>query len=345
MNEHEDKDEARLDELTGADAADIGALRRIGTAFRRIDWRVMWEDAGMFLVFVLLFVGCSIGVERFFTVRSFQGLALAVSMTGMVACTMLFCLASGDFDLSVGSVVAFSGVVAAVTINATGSVFAGIVAGMASGGLVGLTNGFVIAKLKVNALIATLAMMQIARGLAYIVAGGTSVGVSRPAFYRLGNSAFLRIPTPVWITAACFLVFGLLLRCTTFGRNTLAIGGNKEAARLAGIPVDRIKIIIFALQGLMAGFAGVVLASRVTSGQPKTSEGFELRVISACVLGGVSLTGGVGSMLFVISGVLIMGTVEHAMTLESVQTFWQYVVRGSILLGAVLLDKLKQRRS
>ncbi|MHC4504515.1 MAG: hypothetical protein ACYTFI_14510, partial [Planctomycetota bacterium] len=130
MNEHEDKDEARLDELTGADAADIGALRRIGTAFRRIDWRVMWEDTGMFLVFVLLFVGCSIGVERFFTVRSFQGLALAVSMTGMVACTMLFCLASGDFDLSVGSVVAFSGVVAAVTINATGSVFAGIVAGM-----------------------------------------------------------------------------------------------------------------------------------------------------------------------------------------------------------------------
>ncbi len=338
MNEHEDNTAARPGETKADGAGDGGILRRI-------QWKVMWEEAGMFLVFIALFVYCSLRVDHFFSLSNFQGLALAVSTTGMVACTMLFCLASGDFDLSVGSVVAFSGVVAAVTISATGSVFVGIVAGIAAGGLVGLTNGFVIAKLKVNALIATLAMMQIARGLGFLVSGGMAVGVSRPSFYKLGSSAVLWIPTPVWITAACFLVFGLLLRCTTFGRNTLAIGGNREAARLAGIPVDRIKIIIFAMQGLMAGFAGVVLASRMTSGQPNTSLGFELQVISACVLGGVSLTGGVGSMLFVISGVLIMGTVQNAMSLENVPTFWQYVARGSILLGAVLLDKLKQRRS
>jgi len=345
MNEHDDSNEARPGKPVADGASDDDALRRIESVLRRIEWKVMWDEAGMLLVFVLLFAGCSIFVEDFLSPRNLQGLALAVSTTGMVACTMLFCLASGDFDLSVGSVVAFSGVVAAVTINATGSVFVGIVAGIASGGLVGLTNGFVIAKLKVNALIATLAMMQIARGFGFIVSGGTAVGVSRPGFFRLGSSALLRIPTPVWITATCFLAFGLLLRKTTFGRNTLAIGGNREAARLAGIPVDRIKIIIFAMQGLMAGFAGVVLASRMTSGQPNTSLGFELQVISACVLGGVSLTGGVGSILFVISGVLIMGTVQNAMNLENVPTFWQYVARGAILLGAVLLDKLKQRRS
>ncbi len=154
----------------------------------------------------------------------------------------------------------------------------------------------------------------------------------------------------------CFLVslirldYGIVLlilrwriRSTTYGKNTLAIGGNKEAARLAGINVDGIKIIIFTVQGLMAGFAGVVLASRMTSGQPNTSQGFSLDVISACVLGGVSLSGGVAPILGAIVGVLIMGTVQDAMNLINIPTFYQYVVRGLILLIAVLIDKVKQQ--
>jgi L-arabinose transport system permease protein len=143
----------------------------------------------------------------------------------------------------------------------------------------------------------------------------------------------------------CFVVFGVLLNMTTFGRNTLAIGGNKEAARLSGIDVDVTKIVIFAVQGLIAAFAGVILASRMTSGQPTASNGFELDVISACVLGGVSLSGGVGTILGTIVGVLIMGTVQNALNLLNVPTFYQYVVRGAILLLAVLFDRLKQRRT
>src|SRR5262249_41439406 len=152
----------------------------------------------------------------------------------------------------------------------------------------------------------TLATMQMVKGLAFIVSG-TSVGITQARFFYLGNSAFpvvhdargavlFQITTPVWICLACFLIFGFLLQRTTFGRNTLAIGGNEEAARLAGIAVDRIKIIIFVLQGIISALAGVVLASRMTSGQPNSSVGLELQVISACVLGGVSLTGGVGKM-------------------------------------------------
>lgn len=140
-------------------------------------------------------------------------------------------------------------------------------------------------------------------------------------------------------------MFGFLLNRTTFGRNTLAIGGNKEAARLAGIRVDRIKIIIFTLQGFMAGLAGIVLASRMTSGQPNTSVGLSLDVIAACVLGGVSLTGGVGTMMGTIVGVLIMGTVQNAMNLMNIPTFYQYVARGVILLLAVLFDQFRQRRT
>lgn len=304
----------------------------------------LWEEAGMVIVLIALFTSCSLFVPNFANMRNMAGLGLAVSMTGMVACTMLFCLASGDFDLSIGSVVACAGVVAAVTVNKTGSVAVGILSGLAVGALVGLANGLVIAKLKINALITTLAMMQIVRGLAFIFApGGVSVSVMDERFFVLGNTRLFDIPTPVWITLLCFTVFGLILQYTTFGRNTLAIGGNEEAARLAGIAVDRVKITIFVMQGTMAAFAGVVMASRMTSGQPNVGLGFELAVISACVLGGVSLTGGVGNMLFVISGVLIMGIVQNAMNLINVPTFYQYVVSGSILLAAVILDRLKQK--
>jgi L-arabinose transport system permease protein len=266
-----------------------------------------------------------------------------VATVGIIACTMLFCLAAGDFDLSVGSVVALSGVLAAVVINHTGSVAAGIAAGILAGGVVGLVNGTVIAALGINALITTLATMQIVRGCSFIVSDGKAVGVGVSAFFSLGIANILGVPMPVWIMAVCFLAYGVLLNRTVFGRNTLAIGGNMEAARLAGINVTGIKIMIFVLQGLMAGFAGVILASRMTSGQPNTAQGLELQVISACVLGGVSLTGGVGSMTGVIVGVFIMGTVQNTMNLLNIAPFYQYVASGSILLAAVLFDRFRQR--
>ena len=303
----------------------------------------LWDSAGMLLVLAGLLLVCSLGVDNFLTATNLRGLALAVSTIGMVACTMMFCLAAGDFDLSVGSVVAFAGVLGGTVMNATGSVGAGIAAALASGALIGLVNGIFVARLGINALITTLATMQIVRGLGFIVSGGSAVGIGQDGFFALGNSTLLGIPTPVWITAACFAVFGFILNRTVFGRDTLAVGGNPEAAHLAGIAVARVKLIIFTAQGVMAAFAGIVLASRVTSGQPNTSLGFELEVISACVLGGVSLTGGVGSMAFVIAGVLIMGIVQNAMNLLNVPTFYQYVARGLILLAAVLFDRWKRR--
>lgn len=307
--------------------------------------RSLWQNSGMLLVFALLFAGVSLFVPNFFSWVNMTGLALSVATVGIIACTMLFCLAAGDFDLSVGSVVAMSGVLAAVVINRTGSIALGIAAGVLAGGAVGLFNGFVIARLGINALITTLATMQMVRGLAYIVSGGSAIGIREVAFFELGISSLLGIPTPVWIMAACFAIFGLLLNRTIFGRNTLAVGGNREAARLAGIAVVGLKIVIFTLQGLMAGFAGVILAARMTSGQPRTAEGLELSVISACVLGGVSLTGGVGTMLGVVVGVLIMGTVNNVMALMNIPTYNQYIASGAILLAAVLVDRARTRGS
>ena len=303
-----------------------------------------WDKAGMLIICVALFAACAAFVENFASAVNMKGLALAITTIGLLSCTMLFCLASGLFDLSIGSVVACSGVLAAVVINKTGSIALGIGSGLALGAAVGLFNGLIIAKMKINALITTLATMQIVRGLGYIISDGKAVGIVEEGFFELGNSALLGIPTPIWLTAVCFVLFGLLLNKTTFGRKTLAMGGNEEAARLAGVNVVRTKIIIFTMTGLIASIAGIILASRMTSGQPMTSIGFELVVISACVLGGVSMKGGIGKISYIIAGVLILGLMENAMNLLNISPFAQYVVRGLILLAAVLFDRYKQVR-
>ncbi|GGP25022.1 L-arabinose ABC transporter permease AraH [Silvimonas amylolytica] len=321
----------------------VGGVPEITLAPGRSAFARLWDTYGMLLVFLVLFIACSALVPNFLSFQNMRGLGLAVSLAGMVGCGMLFCLAAGDFDLSVGSVVACAGVACATVINMTSSVTMGVLAGLATGLVFGFLNGVIVAWLGINALITTLASMQIARGMAYIISDGKAVGVDQESFFTLGNTSWFGLPVPVWLTVACFLVFGFVMRRTLFGRNTLAIGGNEEAARLAGVNVVRNKIAIFTLSGVISAFAGVVLASRMTSGQPMTSLGLELTVISACVLGGVSLKGGVGKISYVVAGVLILGTVENAMNLLNISPFAQYVVRGLILLAAVIFDRYKQK--
>ncbi|MCP9223644.1 L-arabinose ABC transporter permease AraH [Erythrobacter sp. LQ02-29] len=302
----------------------------------------LMRQAWPVIVLLVLLAVLSLAVPDFLGIRNLRGLLLSVTLVGTIAATMMLVLAMREVDLSVGSIVAFSGVLTAVAINATGSVLLGVLSGLAGGAAVGLFNGAVVAGLKVNSLIVTLATMEVVRGLAFLVSGGESVAIPVQSFYALGSGGFLGVNWPIWAMIASFAIFGLLLRRTVFGRNVLAIGGNPEAARLAGVPITRIRITVFALQGLIAGLAGIILAARITSGQPNTSAGLELAVISACVLGGVSLSGGVGTMAGVIIGVLIMGTAQNALNLLNVPTFYQYVVRGGILLLAVIADRLRQ---
>ena len=307
----------------------------------------MWETvnrSGIAVAFAVLFVVLAATVPDFLTTRNMQGLLLSVTLIGSIAVTMMFVLALGEVDLSVASIVAFAGVVAATVITQSHSVVLGVVAGILAGGAVGLVNGVLVARFKVNSLIATLAMMEAVRGLAYLTSNGDAVMISQESFFALGSGSFLGISYPIWSNIAGFLVFGFLLNKTVFGKHVLAVGGNSEAALLAGLPVMRIKIMVFVLQGLVTGFAGVMLASRMSLGDPKTSVGLELGVISACVLGGVSLTGGVATILGVLVGVLIMGTVQNVMSLMNVPTFYQYLIRGGILLLAVLFDQYRRSR-
>jgi L-arabinose transport system permease protein len=305
--------------------------------------RALLKEHSMTLGYLLLFVVLSFSVENFFSSANIVGLLLSVAQIGMVACTMMLCLASRDFDLSVGSTIAFAGVLGAMVLERTGSVGLAIGGGLLAGALIGAGNGVLIAYLRVNALIATLATMLMVRGLAFIASQGQAVGIADEGFISFGDTAFFGLPLPIWMTALCFLIFGVLLNHTVFGRNTLAIGGNPEAARLAGVRVERLRVWIFLLQGIVTALAGLILSARITSGQPNAATGFELDVISACVLGGVSLQGGKARIFGVVIGVLIMGTVENVMNLLNVDAFYQYLVRGLILLAAVLLDQLKTR--
>ena len=308
-------------------------------------WWQQITEYSLVVIFILMFITMSLTVDHFFSIENMLGLALSISQIGMVACTMMFCLASRDFDLSVGSTVAFAGVLCAMVLNATGNTFIAIIAAVAAGSAIGFVNGAVIAYLRINALITTLATMEVVRGLGFIVSHGQAVGVSSDTFIALGGLTMFGVSLPIWVTLLCFIVFGVMLNQTVYGRNTLAIGGNPEASRLAGINVERTRVYIFLVQGAVTALAGVILASRITSGQPNAAEGFELNVISACVLGGVSLLGGRATISGVVIGVLIMGTVENVMNLLNIDAFYQYLVRGAILLAAVLLDQLKNRGS
>jgi L-arabinose transport system permease protein len=308
----------------------------------KLTLRYLYDHYSMVIIFGVMFILFAIFVPYFFTWRNMVGLILSVVTIGLIANTMMLALGGGDFDLSVGSTVAFSGIIVAVTINNTGNLWLSIAAGLLGGGIVGLINGFSVAKLGLNALITTLSTQMIFRGMTFIFSGGRAVGIREVNFYKLGNSRLMDIPTPVWILIGSFIIFGILLNKTVFGKNILAIGGNIRAAKLSGINVELSKIIIFTLQGFIAGFAGVILASRMTSGQPNAAQGLELEVIAACILGGVSLTGGIATMSGVIVGVLIMGMVSNVLNLLNVPTFYQYVARGVVLLSAIYLDKLKQ---
>ena len=311
------------------------------SARKPVDIRALLDNWAMLLAAVGIFVLCALLIDNFLSPLNMRGLGLAISTVGIAACTMLFCLASGHFDLSVGSVIACAGVVAAIVMRDTDSVMLGIGAALLMGLMVGLINGIVIAKLRVNALITTLATMQIVRGLAYIFADGKAVGVSQEQFFVFGNGQLFGVPVPILITIVCFLFFGWLLNYTTYGRNTMAIGGNPEAAKVSGVNVARNLVVIYMIAGIFYAFGGMLEAGRIGSATNNLGFMYELDAIAACVVGGVSFAGGVGTVIGVVTGVLIFTVINYGLTYIGVNPYWQYIIKGSIIIFAVAIDSLK----
>lgn len=297
----------------------------------------------LILLFVIVFF--SIMSQSFMTSRNILNICRQVSMIGICSVGMTMVLLTGGIDISVGSIIALSGVVAAKLIAENmWPIFPAMVVGVVIGVICGIISGVMVAKFDVPALIATLAMQSIARGIAFILTQGIPVYGLPEQIRVLGQGYFLNIPIPVYIMVLMFFIGWWLLEQTTFGRHVYAIGGNEEVARLPGINVMMRKLQIYAFSGFFAGLSGIIMLSRVNSGQPNTSEGFEMDVITAAVLGGVSVAGGQGKIVNVIAGVLIMGMLGNGMTLMNLDEYWQWVTRGAVLLFAVAFDNWSRKR-
>lgn len=302
------------------------------------------KEEGMLFLFIAIFFGIfSIFVPYFFTRPNFISLLLAISQIGMVAGPMAFCLASKDFDLSVGSQVAFAGVFSILIVNATQNIALSLFITLTAGLVFGILIGIIVTKFHINAFITTLSAMEIIRGLTYIISKGRAVGLTVDSFKRIGGSAFLGLTVPTWTMLLCLTLFGLILHKTRYGKEAIATGGNMDAAWLSGIDTDKIRILNFTIQGLVCAIAGIILSSRLSSGQPNAAIGFEFSVISSCILGGVSLSGGKATILSVILGVVLLGMIQNVLNLLNIETFYQYVIRGLILLIAVGFDQYKLR--
>ena len=280
----------------------------------------------------------------FLNANNILAIFMAAAFESIVAIGMTLLLISGGFDLSVGSTFAFSGVVAGVLLaNGIGAFFS-VVVGLVAGGAVGYINGIIISKVKVNPLITTLAMMSIIRGIVFVMTRGLGVSNLPDTFNVIGQTKVVGVQTPIIIMVILVVLFGSLFKYSVFFRQYFYIGGNEDAALYSGIKVDRLKIIAYVTAGLTAGLAGILTAARMGGALSTAGTGLELRVITACIIGGCSLAGGEGTMWGSFLGVILMVLVANAFNLTGVSPYWQRAIYGFILLAAVLFDAVRRRR-
>lgn len=316
---------------------------RVGGAHYRKGALGIWNRLGMLIILALLCIILAITAPNFLDLTNLLNVLKQVSINGILAAGMTLVILTGGIDLSVGAIVALSGVVSVMVSQSGVHPLLAIAVGLLVGAFFGFVNGFFTAKTKLPSFIVTLGSFTYVRGLAYVISGGYPIVVSSGLFKFLGAGRLFLIPTPIYIMAIVYVGMFFLLKYTMFGRHVYAIGGSEEAARLTGIKVERSLIKVYTLSGLLSGLAGVVLAGRLFSGQPTAGLGYELDAITAVILGGTSLTGGVGRVQGTIIGVLIMGVISNGLTLMDVSYYWQLVVKGAVIVSAVLIDRLRSK--
>lgn len=306
-------------------------------------WRravMLLAKYGIYGAFVLLVMVMAMASPHFLTPVNIVNILLQTSVNGIIAIGMTLVIITAGIDLSVGSIVALSAVVAASFAHPGGyPLIVAIMAGIGVGLAVGLVNGLLIAKKGLAPFIVTLAMMTAARGLALVYTNGRPVINLTNSYDSIGGGSLLGIPLPVILFALTIAAGIVVLHFTRFGRYIFAVGGNPMAAKVSGINTHRILIAVYAITGALSGLAGIILSSRVMSASPAGGAGYELDAIAAVVIGGTSLFGGVGSIAGTVVGVLIIGVMNNGLDMLNVSSYWQLVAKGAIILLAVLLDR------
>lgn len=295
---------------------------------------------GMLMILLLIIGGISVLSREFLTVSNLLVITRQVSINGLVAAGMTLVILLGGIDLSVGGVIALGGTLLATALAATDSAGLAVLVGVATGALVGTVNGSFVAYLRLPAFIVTLATLALTRGATLVLSEGRPILVSSPAFEALGGGYVGAVPVPVAILGAVYAALATLLGNTRFGREVYAIGGNETACRMSGVNVDAVKTLAYTICGGLAGLTSVILTSRLVSAQPTAGAGYELDAIAAVILGGTSMSGGIGGVGGTVVGAFIIGVLANGLNLLNVSPFYQDVAKGLVILVAIVLDRV-----
>lgn len=310
---------------------------------RSLPLRDLFAKYGILLAFALLVIGVGIGNDLFLTARNWSNLSDQAVAVGLLACGVTVCIIAGIFDLSTGSILAVAAIVSAEF--AESSPLLAVVLGVGTGIGLGLLNGGIMAYTGVNSFIGTLSTAFVYRGIAFLLTGGAIVQYSSEAFRSIGTADFLGLKVRVWIFLAVAVVLGLMMARTTLGRAFYAVGGNVEAARLVGIRVTSVKTAAYVISGFCAGLAGVLTASKNGAGSIENGVGLELQAITAAIVGGTSIFGGEGALWRAVVGVMFILCIGNAFILLGVDSEYETLAEGILILAAVSLDQLVRRRS
>ena len=320
-------------------------MKKFGSLVKRI---ISHREFNILALVVLVVVVLSIASPNFFTARNFTTVGINLSVDSILVIGMTMVLATGGVDLSVGAILGLSCMVTGIFhINMGLDIWLSGLLAIILAGILGAINGFMVGKVKITPLIVTLAMMGMARGMTYVITEGASVAIPEApeAFLALGKGNIIGIPIIIIIAVALIIVFDILLRKMMVFRKMYYVGSNEKATRLSGISVIKSKMFTYILAAVLYGVAGVLTLSRFTVATPKAGLGAEMRIISACVIGGASLSGGVGTVLGSLAGLILLSVVNNGLILLDVSIYWQDFISGAILLLAVTLDQLTSNKN
>lgn len=311
----------------------------LGAALKRMpQWKIL-------LAFILMVIAFCCTADGFMTGGNLVNVLRQSSTEMIVAMGMTFVLLIGGIDLSVGKVAMLAGTITATLLVKGTSIVVSILVGLVAGAICGLVNGIVVAKLNIPPFITTLAMMNVAEGAALLYCGGKQISGLPDGFKEIGRGYLLGIPVAVWIMLVVIIVWAILMNKTTYGKRMVAIGGNQDVARLSGISVNKIKISVYVISGLMAALTGIIYTARFASSQPTLGDGLEMNAIAAAVLGGTSLVGGRGSVLGTVIGTFFLMTMSNGLNLLGVTSFWQMIIKGVLIVVSVILyENLKGKK-
>lgn len=303
------------------------------------------DKIGLIIAMIVIAVVFNVLTQgKYLTANNIRTILVASATVGLVTIGETFLLITGGVDLSPGSIGAFAGVLVAILLNAGVPLVFAVIISMAVGALGGLFNAVLINKLNFIPFIATLAAMSIFRGASYIICDGKAVFVNNQAFLDMGAKRLLGIPYPVWIFLAFFVLFVIVLGRTRFGRNVYMVGGNETAARLAGIDAAKTRTVLYMITAALSALGGCLMAARMSSGQPMALEGLEFDAVTAAVLGGVAMTGGIGTLGGALIGLMILQGFNNGLMMMNVPSFWQTVSRGLLLVAALAFDYFRTQQ-